>query len=125
MLEEMQLICLMILLIGHGALIRGCFKINQSIPDSTDRLGSKFDGISEVLEELADLIDEVAGGVKQTPLANPMVGGSIPEMITSLLMSKIAMPSNHGDPLTEEWPIHEVNKTTQNEAQDELNELSS
>ena len=110
MLEEMQLLCMMMLLIGHGLLIKGCFKINQTIPDSTDRLGTKFDSISTVLDELADIIDEVASGSKTPPMANPLAGGSIPEMITSLLMSKMQMPSEYG-PQENERTIHEIDPT--------------
>lgn len=125
MLEEMQLVCMMLLLIGHGMLIRGCFKINESIPKSTDRLCDKYDGISSILDEMADIVDEFATGAKEAPLSNPITGVSIPEMITSLLMSKMAMPSNHADPLTKERPIYEIDPSPPNQAENESNELSS
>ena len=117
MLEEMTLLCLMLMLIGHGMLIRGCTSIQASIPVSTDRIESKFNGISTILDELADIIHELGSGSPPPAMQNAALGGSLPEMLTALLMSKVSMNNTHG-PQTQQREIHEIDPQTTHETED-------
>ena len=118
MLEEMQLFCLMLLLAGHGLLIRGCTAINASIPNSTDTISTKFDGISTILDELADLMVDIGGPEQTQAMTKQAIGGSIPEMLIATLMGKVMQPQEHGNSQQKEWEILQDLPPTQNETQD-------
>lgn len=120
MLDEMMLICLMLLLAGHGLLIRGCTKIHQSIPYSTNQLGSKFDGISTILDELADLIHEFGSPQQTSQMQKASLGGSIPEMLTTLFMNNIQQSKPHGQ-ATHEWEVQENHPPNPKKTEDEPN----
>tara|TARA_B100000767_G_scaffold149412_1_gene140745 strand:+ start:95 stop:436 length:342 start_codon:yes stop_codon:yes gene_type:complete len=104
MLEEMQLFCLMLLLVGHGLLIRGCTAMNQSIPASTDTISEKFDGVATVLDELADILADIGGPQQSQAVAKSGMGGSIPEMLTTFLMSQVMGGQQHGTQ-SQEWEV--------------------
>jgi len=107
MLNELALLCLLFLVIAHSFLIRGCFKINQSIPNSTDTISHHFETVSTLLNELCDIIADLTGG-KQTPVVqNPSIGGSIPEILSTLLMSRMNMGSEHGNTQSQEWQVQQ------------------
>jgi hypothetical protein len=119
MLEEMTLFCLMLMLIGHGMLIRGCTSIGTAIPVSTDRIETKFTGIATILDELADLIHELGSGPPTTAMQNASIGGSIPEMLSAFLMNKAHMNNTHG-PQTQQREIYEIDPQTKNETEDKF-----
>ena len=119
MLEEMQLFCLMLLLVGHALLVRGCTQMNQSIPTSTETISTKFDGISSVLDELADILADLGSPQQTQSMANQVMGGSIPEMLTAFLMGKVNQSNNHG-PLTQEWQIRQDDSPPTLETENEL-----
>ena len=118
MLEEMQLFCLMLLLMGHSLLIRGCTKMNQSIPDSTETISTKFDGISTILDELADILHDLGSPPQSQAVAKQAMGGSMGEMLTAFLMSQVGQGRQHGDPKQEEWEVLENHPPTQKQTQD-------
>jgi len=124
MLEEMQLFCLMLLLVGHGMLIRGCTRIGLSIPASTHAIGSKFDDITDIGNELADLIHEIGSPQQNSTMPNQVTGGSIPEMLTGLLLGHLAKGQEHG-PKENQRTIYEINPTPQEQTENESHELGS
>ena len=113
MLNEMTLICLLCLVIAHGFLIKGCFKINDQIPTSTEAITSQFETTSNLLNELCDIIAELTPA-SQTTMQKSNIGGSIPEMLTTLLMNNLAQSQKHG-PTTqsEEWKNNEITDSPQ------------
>jgi len=118
MLEEMQLFCLMLLLGGHALLIRGCTKMNLSIPASTETISSKFDGVSTILDELADILAEFGSPEQTSAMTKQAIGGSIPEMLMATLMGKVMQPQEHGNSQQKEWEILEDLPPTQKQTQD-------
>ena len=118
MLEEMQLFCLMLLLGGHALLIRGCTKMNLSIPASTETISSKFDGVSTILDELADILAEFGYPEQTSAMTKQAIGGSIPEMLMATLMGKVMQPQEHGNSQQKEWEILEDLPPTQKQTQD-------
>ena len=106
MLNELTLLCLLLLVIAHSFLIRGCFKMNESIPASTDTISHHFDTVSTLLNELCDIISDLTGGNNPPPTPNQSMGGSIPEILSTLLMSRMNMGQEHGS-LTKEWQVHQ------------------
>jgi hypothetical protein len=125
MLNEMTLICLLCLVIAHGFLIKGCFKINDQIPTSTEAITSQFETTSNLLNELCDIIAELTPASQNTTSQNTAMGGSIGEILSSLLISKMTMSQEHG-PQTHQREILEIDPT-QNESQteNESHELGS
>ena len=113
MLNEMTLICLLCLVIAHGFLIKGCFKINDQIPTSTEAITSQFETTSNLLNELCDIIAELTPANQNTTSQNTAMGGSIGEILSSLLISKMTMSQEHGTQ-THQREIHEIhpNPTT-------------
>ena len=105
MLNEMTLLCLLCLVVAHGFLIRGCFQIHQSIPTSTDTISNQFDTVSNLLNELCDIISDIGGGGNSQTNQNPSIGGSIPEMLSTILMNRFTMPQEHGNPQPQEWEV--------------------
>ena len=119
MLEEMQLFCLMLLLAGHGLLIRGCTAINASIPTSTDTISTHFDGVSTILDELADILAELTPPPQAQGLAKAGQGGSIPEMLITSFMGQFLAKNSHG-PKETEWQIRQDNPPPTLETENEL-----
>ena len=81
-------------------------------------IADKVAGATEVLDDIADLLNEAvqsfAGmGATQTP-SSPM------EAILSGFISSMTSKSNHGNPLKEEWQIHENDSPPTLETENEL-----
>jgi len=120
MLNELTLLCLLLLVIAHSFLIRGCFKINETIPNSTNTISHHFDNVSTLLNELCDIIADMTGGGSSQGSVNPHTGSSLPEMLSTILMNRFAMPQEHGNPLKEEWTIHENDSPPTLETENQL-----
>jgi hypothetical protein len=117
MLEYVQAAALLGLLISHYFLIKGCFKINENLPIHGGEITTKVGGVTEVLDEIADLLNEglavVAGsGSAQTP-SSPM------DAILSGLISSMTNRPTHGSQ-TQERTIHEINTPPTIETENEL-----
>ena len=90
----------------------------ENMPSQTVDVEDKISGMTEVLDDIADLLNEglqslTGASHAQTP-SNPM------EAILSGLISSMTSKANHG-PTTQERTIHEIDPTP-NESQTE-NEL--
>lgn len=111
MLDYLIATALILLIVGHGFLIRGCFKINENIPNSADCITEKIESVRGVLDEVADLLNEMLDGtpknaITQTP-SSPM------EALLTAFLNRTPMAQNHGDPQEqEEWEILENDSTT-------------
>jgi len=123
MLEELQTLALVGLLVANYFLTIGCRRIGDSLPTESVNISDKVAGATEVLDDIADLLNEAVESVAnvggaQTPL-NPM------DMILSTLMGSMTSKANHATPLKEERTIYEIDPQTQNEAQSEPQQHSS
>ena len=98
MLEELQTLLLVGLLVSTYYLTVGCRNISASLPAESGQISDKVASCTEVLDDIADLLNEglaglsTAGGT-QTP-SSPM------EAILGGLISSMTNKANHG-PLTE------------------------
>jgi len=111
MLDYLIATALILLIVGHGFLIRGCFKINENIPNSADCITEKIESVRGVLDEVADLLNEMLDGtpknaITQTP-SSPM------EALLTAFLNRTPMAQNHGNPQeSEEWEIYQTDEAT-------------
>jgi len=102
MLQELQTLALVGLLVSTYYLTVGCRRIGDSLPTESGQISEKVAGATEVLDDIADLLNEAvqsfAGmGATQTP-SSPM------EAILTGFITSMTSKANHG-PLKEEWQI--------------------
>ena len=124
MLDYLAMICLLALCVGHYFLIRGCFKINHAIPSATMTIDSKMAEMNNLLNEACEVLIELADG-KPSTTAVTQTGGSIQDMLTTFLMNKIAMSQVDASKTQEQREIYEIDPTTTQPTEDQLNEPSS
>jgi len=124
MLDYLAMICLLALCIGHYFLIRGCFKINHAIPTATMTIDTKMAEMNNLLNEACEVLIELADG-KPSNTAVQATGGSIQDMLTAFLMNKIAMSQSDASKTQEQREIYEIDPTTTQPTEDQLNEPSS
>ena len=124
MLEILQVSALLLLIIAHGFLIRGCFGIKTELPLQGGTISSKIDRTADLLDEMAQLIsdfsDSMVGGAVTQPVPSPM------EAILSAFMSRVTPSPSHSK-TSEEWEIlpNNDNPTQTKQAEDQPNEPSS
>ena len=121
MLDYLITLALILLVLGHGLLIRGCFKINDAIPNSMSEISgtirSDFEAISGLLADAVMILDEVATGLPQNSPNSP------PNPIESILTGLISN-IDMGNPYAsekQEREIYEADTQTQNT---EINEFA-
>jgi hypothetical protein len=87
----------------------------EELPSQTEAITDKITGMTEVLDDIADLLNEAMDAVGNSAIAQ--TPSSPMEAILSGLISSITAPKNHG-PTTQERTIHEIDPTP-NESQTE------
>ena len=104
MLEEMQSLALLGLLVCQYYLIRGCFRINESIPAAGGGIRDEITRTADLLDEVAQLISDLGDSV---PAAAPAAEPNSPfGMILNSLLSGKGMGGEHGT-TQQEWTVHE------------------
>ena len=110
MLDYLITLALILLVVGHGFLIKGCFKINDAIPESVGQfrheLSNDFQAVSGYLSDVVVLLDELAGGLPQTAQQTPQ--NPIESILTGLI-SNIGMGEAYASE-KQEREIYEVNE---------------
>jgi hypothetical protein len=76
----------------------------------TDSITAEVRQVSEVLDDIADLINDALNAVANSPIAQ--TASSPMESILSGLISSVMTPKNHGDPQTEIRPIQTTDYET-------------
>jgi hypothetical protein len=109
MLEELQTLALVGLLVSTYYLTVGCRKISEGIPEESEAISSKVALATEVLDDIANLLNEALASLSSAPIAQ--TASSPVEMILSSLMTRMTSPPEHG-PQPEEWEILENDSTT-------------
>jgi hypothetical protein len=102
MLQELQTLALVGLLVSTYYLTVGCRRIGDSLPTESGQISDKVAGATEVLDDIADLLNEAvqsfAGmGATQTP-SSPM------EAILSGFITSMTSKANHGTQ-SQEWEV--------------------
>ena len=122
MLDELQAASLIILIIGHGFLIRGCFSIRDGLPVTGEQISDKIEGVSTLLDEMNDLIHSLtdvmpSGG----PSASAQTGGGWESLLSAFLMPKTPSPLNHGrSQEPQDWTDDEIISPPTLETENEL-----
>ena len=126
MLDELQAASLLLLIVGHGFLIRGCFSIRDGLPVTGDQISGKIEGVSTLLDEMNDLIHSLTELVPSgTPPASAQTGSVMEVLLSTFLNSGTTSQANHGNTLTQEWQVHENNPPPTLETENELDEPRS
>jgi hypothetical protein len=128
MLDYLIAISLILLTFGHALLIRGCFDINKKLLPLNGQAGAlteKVGGIGTLMDELCDLISELAdSGLGSPSRPNTQTQGGIGEMILSSLMSRMNSDESNG-PQNQDRTIQETHDTQTQESSSESDELSA
>ena len=116
MLEELQTLALVGLLVSTYFLTIGCRNIGESLPHESSHITDKVGRATEVLDDIADLLNEALqslGGIgpAQTP-SSPM------EAILNGFITSMTSKANHGTE-THQREIHEIHPTQTLETEDE------
>ena len=120
MLDELQAASLLLLIIGHGFLIRGCFSIRDGLPVTGDQISGKIEGVSTLLDEMNDLIHSLTELVPSGgPPASAQTGSVMEVLLSTFLNSKTPSPQQHGS-LTQEWQVQENDSPPTLETENEL-----
>jgi hypothetical protein len=130
MIEELQTILLVGLLVSSYYLTIGCKNIGESLPyesshitDKVDGASEKISGMTEVLDDIANLLNEAVQSI--SGMGVTQTASSPVEMILSSLMSRMTSPSEHGNTLTQEWQVREDDSPPTLETENEFDEHSS
>ena len=118
MLEELQTLALVGLLVSTYYLTIGCRSIGDSLPHESGNISEKVAGATEVLDDIADLLNEAlqslgGKGATHTP-SSPF------EALLTSFIGNIATPKNHATPITEEWTIRKDDSPPTLETENEL-----
>jgi hypothetical protein len=111
MIEYFTALSLLFLVIGHGLLIKKCTKLTDGLEPSAENLSSEMKGITSILDDIADLINDSLNFVANSPIAqtpNSPMEGILNGLISNMLNTK-----KHGysqEPQDRE--IHEINPPT-------------
>ena len=99
MLDELQAASLLLLIVGHGFLIRGCFSIRDGLPVTGDQISGKIEGVSSLLDEMNDLIHSLTELVPSgTPPASAQTGSVMEVLLSTFLNSGSNPPVIDGNP---------------------------
>jgi hypothetical protein len=130
MIEELQTILLVGLLVSSYYLTIGCKNIGESLPyesshitDKVDGASEKISGMTEVLDDIANLLNEAVQSI--SGMGVTQTASSPVEMILSSLMSRMTSPSEHGNTLTQEWQVRKDDSPPTLETENEFDEHSS
>jgi hypothetical protein len=125
MIEELQTILLVGLLVSSYYLTIGCKSIGESLPyesshitDKVDGASEKISGMTEVLDDIANLLNEAVQSI--SGMGVTQTASSPVEMILSSLMSRMTSPSEHGNTLTQEWQVRKDDSPPTLETENEL-----
>ena len=111
MLDYMIATALILLIGGHGLLIRGCFKINEGLSHESGFITTEIRAVTTVLDEVADLLNEMVSGSTAVSPAKTQTPMDIPTLLTTFLMNKTGMGSDYAETEQEEWEVHPPNAT--------------
>jgi len=120
MLDEITAVTMLLLVIGHGLLIKKCSKLTDELEPQAQTLSTELKDITSILDDVADLLHEGLNGLMKSPVTNPQTGMDIPSLLTNLFMSKVNMGSEHGSTQEPERTIQEINPHPSEETENEL-----
>ena len=108
---------MLILVIGHGLLLKKCTKFTDEFEPSANHLSTELKDITSILDEMCDMANGALQFVGNSPLAHPP-SNPIESILTSLI-SNMATPKQHGSQESQNREIYEV-IPPKNETENEL-----
>ena len=116
MLDEMQALGLLGLIVCQYLLIRGCFGIKNGLDENGGSITAKIDRTADLLDEVAQLISDVADGLgagdPKSPIAHTPTGPL--DLLTAFLNNRMNMAQADSDGSTnEEWQVLPPNQDPQ------------
>ena len=115
MLEYLTALTMLLLVFGHAMLIHKCTKLTDGLEPSANNLSSELKDIIQVLDDVADLLNDGLNMVTAKTGQTAQTGMDIPSLLTNLFMSKVNMGSEHGDPQEQTRTIQESDYETLSE----------
>jgi len=91
MLQEIQAIGICLICLSHLYFMKKCQTWTQGEVENPFDIGTVAADVQEILEDIADAVQG-----KPEPTPNQVVGGSIQEMLTTALLSKVMGQDGHG-----------------------------
>lgn len=104
MLDYLVATALILLILGHGLLIRGCFDIKNGLSPVGDLPGG-LDDVRAILRQSSDALEFIAETLADSPLPQTDAGSN--GSVLGALISSMLMPSNHASTQLE-GAVHEV-----------------
>ena len=105
MLEYLYLICLLCLTVSVPILIRGCFSIHKELPTQGGDISSRIDKVAELLDEMADIINNAVRWQEEIMPSTPTPSSPIMSLLNAF-MSNTASRQEHGDEKKpQEWEV--------------------
>ena len=93
-LQLVQSVALIMILVSHYVLIRGCFGIRTELPIQGQAVTTEIKGVSELLDEVAQLISDLVDAQPATGSSQPE-GGVLGQLVNSLI-SRSPMAQDYG-----------------------------
>ena len=106
MLNELIVVALILLILGHALLIRGCFDIKNGLLPVGD-LPSGLSDVRAILRQSSDALEFIAETLADSPLPQTDAGSN--SSVLGALISQMLMPSNHAQPQFQ-GEVHEVQR---------------
>ena len=106
MLETIQSVALLGLLACQYLLIRGCFKINETIPEAGGTISGKIDRTADLLDEVAQLISDFSDNIAPPAVAQPPSG--LGDLVATFLNNRMNPAEEHATP-QQEWEVYPPN----------------
>ena len=104
MLEELQALALLALVVTHSFLVRGCIGIRAELPVQGGEISSRIERTSDLLDEMAQLISDLAdtasGANQSAPDVSPI------GILLNSFLNRPTMPSEHATPEVQ-WEIQQ------------------
>ncbi len=92
---------------------KSCFAFKGEIPYQGEEITNRIEKVHGVLDELMDFASEMADNFSQGGSPIPQTPPDIFSLLSAFLKPPTPSPVNHGETLTEERPIYEVEENIQ------------
>ena len=116
MLEYLTALTMLLLVFGHAMLIHKCSKLTDGIEPSAGKLSDELGSITELLNELADIIHEASNSLIPKAAESAQTGFDLPSLLSTLLMPKPPLAETVQPVGEQEWLVAE-NQENINERQ--------
>ena len=113
MLDVLTAISLILLLIGHTFLIRGCFGIREQIPIQGGQIADRIERTGDLLDEVAQLIADLGDGGGGASSAVTQMPSGFGDLLTMFLNNRMNMGNADASKTLEEWEVLPPNENTQ------------